>query len=294
MTQPLTYRCPAKVNLSLSVGPARAGDGYHPILSWMAQVSLFDDLRVERIAGESRFDVHWSHDAPQRNMIDWPIEKDLTFGAHRLIERHTGRSLPVSMHLSKRIPIGAGLAGGSSNGAMMLRAVNDLYELNLPDEALSSMGAELGSDVSFFLGEPSAIVSGVGEIVIAAPLPRPIHLALIMPPLQCETRSVYLAFDALKPDAALTGLTPGQVASWKSIEELDGLLRNDLTKAACAIEPRVKEVMAACRAATGRDVHLTGSGAAMFILGRDPADADAVAKRIEQLVSIPTWPVRTL
>ena len=104
----LTLRCPAKVNLALSVGAARAEDGMHPICSWMVTVEFGDTLTLTRsITNDSSYEFFYANDAPSPQPIDWPLQSDLAFRAHGLIQRHVGEDLPVNMQLTKRIPAGA-------------------------------------------------------------------------------------------------------------------------------------------------------------------------------------------
>jgi 4-diphosphocytidyl-2-C-methyl-D-erythritol kinase len=201
-----TYQCPAKVNLALSVG-AQQPVGYHPINSWMAAVSLYDDLNIRPLESNepSEFEIGWADDAPRPHVIDWPIEDDLTCRACQLLEHHVGRPLPVAVQLNKRIPAGAGLGGGSSDAATMLRAMNELFELGLEQDTLHWLArSSLGSDVPFFidLDSSSAIVTGFGEMLDPVALNEPLHLALILPRLQTETRAVYERFDAQTGTAA--------------------------------------------------------------------------------------------
>src|SRR4051794_7506089 len=111
-------RAYAKVNLALSVGPPNPqrgpGAGYHPISSWMHAIDLFDDVEVEPLppGAKDQYDIRWTPSAPVRSIVDWPLDRDLAVRAHRLIQKHTGRRLPVSLALTKRIPVGAGLGGG--------------------------------------------------------------------------------------------------------------------------------------------------------------------------------------
>jgi 4-diphosphocytidyl-2-C-methyl-D-erythritol kinase len=135
MSQPLTIPCPAKVNLALSVG-GPTPDGYHPIASWMVAIDLADELTLERADGDSTYDIAWSDDALRPSPIDWPLESDLIVKAHRLVEAEIGRPLPARATLRKRIPVGAGLAGGSTDGAAMLKALRQLFDLDLPDQRL--------------------------------------------------------------------------------------------------------------------------------------------------------------
>ena len=143
-------RCPAKVNLVLAVGRPRAQDGYHPICSWMTPVSLHDELLIAPTDGPTRFAVQWADDAPQTSPIDWLMEKDLAFRAHAMLEHATGRQLPVNVTIRKRIPVGAGLGGGSSDAAGMLLALNSLFSLGQTVEQLAAIAVKLGATKAQF------------------------------------------------------------------------------------------------------------------------------------------------
>lgn len=294
MTQPLTVQCPAKINLALAVGGPRSGDGYHPICSWMIQVSLYDQLTVEPLVRnpKSEYHIRWASDAPQPSPIDWPIEKDLIVKAHRLLERQAGRELPLRATLNKRIPVGAGMAGGSTDGAAMLQAVNRAFDLKLTPAAMIPLAAKLGSDLPFFLGRRSAIVSGVGEKLEPAPLAARLHLALITPALHCNTAAVYRTFDAVTPAAMLDEV--GVRLLLKEDSLLSERLFNDLAEPAFRVEPRLRLLRDRIAADLHRPVHVTGSGAAMFILAADAAQAADLASRIRRDHAAPALPIHTL
>jgi 4-diphosphocytidyl-2-C-methyl-D-erythritol kinase len=184
MSQPLTIPCPAKVNLALSVG-GPTPDGYHPIASWMVAIDLADELTLERADGDSTYDIAWSDDALRPSPIDWPLESDLIVKAHRLVEAEIGRPLPARATLRKRIPVGAGLAGGSTDGAAMLKALRQLFDLELTDQKSIDLSMQIGSDLAFFFSSGSAIVTGRGEGLREAPIDEPIHLCLILPEFGC-------------------------------------------------------------------------------------------------------------
>lgn len=286
MSEVLSQRCPAKINLTLSVGGPQPPKGYHPICSWMVCVSLYDELWIEPCDEPSRYTIQWADHAPQPSEIDWPVEKDLIFKAHRLVEQRLGRSLPIRARLFKRIPVGAGMGGGSSDAAGMLKALNQLFNLRLPHETLVELAMQLGSDVAFFLGEPSAIVSGFGEQLAPAPLQQRLHMTLILPPLHCNTASVYRKFDEMRPDAKVLAITPERKA--------EHVLLNDLADAACAVEPRLSELRRDCALISGKSAHVTGSGAAMFILQPDDAAAATLATRLIEKCLVPSLPAHTL
>lgn len=305
-TTTLAARCPAKVNLALSVG-APAANGYHPIASWMVAVDLFDDLALTRLdgrdaaeanpadapgpggpaepAGDSTYDIAWADDAPQPTPIDWPVESDLIVKAHRLVEAAVGRSLPVAARLRKRVPVGAGLAGGSSDGAAMLAGLDRLFALNLGDGAMIELASRLGSDLAFFFSTGSAIVGGFGERLEPWPAPEeagPVHLALLMPPLHCGTGAVYRAFDAMSPGASVDEASV-RAAAGPPIAPF-----NDLAEPACAVEPALAEVRRVIARAVERPVHVTGSGAGLFIVADDGAEAAYLAAAAQAAAPAPS------
>lgn len=289
----VSVACPAKINLALSVGAPRPSDGYHPLCSWMVRVSLYDDLEIRRSEGAaSSHLIRWADDAPTPSPIDWPVEKDLIVKAHRLLEQEVGRDLPAAAVLSKRIPVGAGMGGGSSDGANMLAALRDLFDLPLDRDALSRLAARLGSDVSFFLGAPSAIVSGTGEVVEDQPLAATFHLALVVPALHCNTGAVYRTFDAGAAGATVDEDRVRRMAAAPILDPDEPF--NDLAEAAMTVEPRLRGLRERCIAAAGRQVHVTGSGAAMFAVAESEEDATRVAARIHEATGAAALAVRTL
>jgi len=286
MTDALTVTCPAKVNLALSVGAPRE-DGFHPIASWMVTIGLCDELVLRPSpehdrGGASTFDIAWADDAPSPSPIDWPLESDLIVKAHALVEQHVGRPLPVRVTLTKRIPVGAGLAGGSSDGAGMLRGLNELFALDLPRHTLIDLSMKLGSDLAFFFSSGSAMVTGRGEGLEELPMPVGMNLALLMPSFGCSTGGVYRAFDEMSPTGAVDEQAVREVAAGGRE------LFNDLAAPACAVERRLAALREQIHTCTGRTVHVTGSGAGMFIVANDARDADDLAKLIRERLDVAT------
>ncbi|MFA7235228.1 MAG: hypothetical protein WC058_00060 [Phycisphaeraceae bacterium] len=283
----MKLQCPAKLNLALSTGSPRRGQliapapapgsaGFHPIASWMVTVNLFDDLTVEPSEGDSTFDIAWADDAPQPSPIDWPVEEDLIFRGHQLIERHVGRKLPVRVTLRKRIPVGAGMAGGSTDGAGMLKAVNEVFNLRLPRQTLIDFAMQLGSDLAFFFTSGGALVTGRGEGLEPVPA-RAMDWVLVLPPLHCPTGAVYRKFDELSPYAKVNEQAVREVIAGRR-EPF-----NDLGAAALAVEPQLAALRDELQKKLGRTLHITGSGAAMFIVARDSKDATRLAAQITEV-----------
>jgi 4-diphosphocytidyl-2-C-methyl-D-erythritol kinase len=280
--QPLRLHCPAKLNLALSVGAPDAATGLHPIASWMVALTFGDDIAVGHSADdESHFDIHFEDDQQQ---VDWPLEKDLVFRAHGLIEQHAGRKMPIHVQLNKRIPTGAGLGGGSSDAAAMLVAMDQLCGLQLSRDELIGMAMELGSDVGFLVGaiggEYAAMVSGFGECIEAIPLQQIIDLTLIFPGFESPTGQVYGEFDRLL-SADSDGLNEKRVCSLIEDHDLSGeSLFNDLAAPACSVLSELGDIQSGLTQSLGRPVHVTGSGSTLFVIAAGEQDAGAMARSI--------------
>ncbi len=307
---------PAKINLALSVGgpqpPGAPRPGFHAIASWMSCIDFCDEIRLERLGPDrvSEYRVAWAAEALKPTRIDWPLESDLAVRAHRLLESHAGRSLPVRLEVIKRIPVGAGLGGGSSDAAATLRGLNTLFGLALSEEQLVTLSSALGSDVAFFAdpdpaaaiagGPPRpaayprpALVTGFGETIARVPH-VPAAVLLVIPRFPCPTAGVYAAYDRLLAghdavDASIRsesrptmqageGLVRLMIRSAVEAKRIDpSCCFNALTAPAVFLEPRVAAVIEAVTRAAGLQAHLTGSGSCVFLIGDEPGIAAAHA-----------------
>ena len=287
----LEVRGPAKLNLALSVGgPDEAG--MHPISGWMATVDLFDDLELVRlpIGHPSRYAVIWHEEARRTSDIDWSISKDLATGAHRALEQAVGRGLSIQAKLEKRIPVGGGLGGGSSDAAAMLHGINALFELHLSTEELAEISAPLGSDVPFLVHGGAAVVGGLGERIDAVEPPSELHAVLIFPPTVCPTGPVYTRLDQLRPTAEVADdLVRSMAADPWNPESLF----NDLGPAAFDLHPTLMEDRDRITAVTESPVHLSGSGSTLFVPASGPLEAELLARAIEERTGLPAVAVRT-
>ncbi len=272
-----TRRAHAKLNLALSVGPpipaGQPGAGYHPIASWMHAIDLADEVTARRLPPDERSmaRVKWADDARRPSPIDWPIDQDLAFRAHAALEAEAGRRLPVELIVTKRIPVGGGLGGGSCDAAATLLVLNALFELRFPAEQLIRVGASLGSDVPFFIDPQNqtarpALVLGLGERIerLAPVAGAPGEVLLLLPPFGCPTGAVYRAFDSL-PGARLREADVRQLAAGG---EPDAALFNDLTAAAERVEPRLRELRERAERVSGSPARMTGSGSTLFLTPR--------------------------
>ncbi|MBL4698673.1 MAG: hypothetical protein JKX70_07555, partial [Phycisphaerales bacterium] len=172
----LILRAYAKVNLALSVGSVDLQSGLHPICSWMHAIDLFDEVELQKLpeSQESRYRIGWARDGEPDEPAGWSIEHDLAVRAHKAMQRAVGRALPVEIRVSKSIPAGGGLGGGSADAAMVLMGINTLFDLGLSHTQLVELAPTLGSDIPFFIDDADrfnqiprpAIVQGVGDQII--------------------------------------------------------------------------------------------------------------------------------
>ena len=269
---------PAKVNLALLVGPRRP-DGFHEIASLMVPVTLADVVRARRI--------------PSGLTVESPVapgEENLAARAVRELERAVGRSLPVHLSLEKHVPHGAGLAGGSSDAAAALRAVDRLYELDLAPAALYEAALAVGSDVPFFLWPGPQLVMGRGNVLRPVRLPGSLHLVLAVPDLALATPSVYAWRDAdvevgLREFAGRADGLRTALDSVRGPADLAALVENDLEAHVVARHPAVGEVRDLLLAHGALAAAMSGSGSAVFGLFEDDdrAAAGAAALRASPL-----------
>ncbi|HEY5768497.1 MAG TPA: 4-(cytidine 5'-diphospho)-2-C-methyl-D-erythritol kinase [Terrimicrobium sp.] len=182
----MKLRAPAKVNLHLRVDGRRA-DGFHDIETLVVPISLVDDITVETSLEQT---IRISCDDP-----DVPTGRNnLAAAAAYEYSLHTGLQFGARIEINKRIPVEAGLGGGSSDAAAVLLALDSIFETHLAAEELEKLAAKLGSDVPFFIRGLPAICRGRGEIIEPFVLPEKMRLLLLKPPFAVETPWAYQAW----------------------------------------------------------------------------------------------------
>jgi 4-diphosphocytidyl-2-C-methyl-D-erythritol kinase len=279
----VTARAPAKVNLQLAVGPARA-HGYHDVVTVYHAVSLFDEVTVfpaERdsvvITGEGADSVP----ADDTNLAARAVAALL-----RSVGPGAKDSPGLAIRISKRIPVAAGLAGGSADAAAALVACNELWRTGLSQAELSELAAGIGSDVAFGLVGGTAIGVGRGERVTPALAAGTYHWVLAFADGQLSTPAVYAACDRLRAGraggpgaAAPPQLDTALMAALRSGDpaELGPLLTNDLQPAAVSLLPRLRQALAAGREHGALGAIVSGSGPTCAFLARDGAHARDLA-----------------
>jgi 4-diphosphocytidyl-2-C-methyl-D-erythritol kinase len=260
---------PAKVNLVLRVGPARA-DGYHAVASLL-------------VALDGLGDVLELTSAPRRQ-LECPGGPDgaanLAWRSADALEAETGRPLPARIVIDKRIPMQAGLGGGSSDAAAVLVGLDRLYGLGTPAGTLERIAAGLGSDVPFFVRGGTQWATGRGEHLIRRPVPEDLWLVICGPVAPLATAAVYAAFDALGTAASVDPHPPD--GPWTT----PGFVTNDLWPAARRLAPALADAADRLTAAGAETVLLCGSGGAIAGLWRERAAAVAAAARLPDAIAV--------
>jgi len=264
-------QAPAKINVYLRI-VGRRPDGYHLLDSLMVPISLYDDIHITVAHGEQR-------DAPPEAALvvrcDDPTvpdgETNLAYKAAALVCQEAGLQVRIGIHLRKRIPAGAGLGGGSSNAATVLKSLNALLALGWTEARLCQLGARLGADVPFFIACRPARIGGIGDIVMTVP-PLPARsVVLVVPPFGVSTPWAYGRFDELPPVALPLAhpwhFTPGQ---WPSRE----LLINDLERAVLPAYPPIAALKDALLRLGAEGVLMSGSGSSVFGIFRRRTTAE--------------------
>jgi 4-diphosphocytidyl-2-C-methyl-D-erythritol kinase len=283
---------PAKINLHLRVGPPTA-DGFHPLLSWMATVGLFDTLEFAPVAHAG---ITLRCDDPA---IPVDASNLVTRCASALLDVYASSSpshrtvTGITAALQKRIPVGAGLGGGSSDGAFTLRALNRLLGLDWPASRLSEVAARFGSDLSFFLFGPSSVCTGRGEIVRPIPPPRQRAAVLVLPGIHMATPGVYRKFDEMKLGESRVLVDEPDWSHWTALdaEQLLPRLINDLEAPAFALRADLAHLRDRAAQSLGRPVLMSGSGSSLFTLYDDKAEAVEAARRLHAVLGVRVEPV---
>ena len=183
----MKYYSPAKINVHLDIGAIRP-DGFHDICSWFLKIALFDVIDIDTEVEFPKVVVEGNHDVP-------PAE-DIMLRAASLFYEETEITPRCTIDIQKSIPIGAGLGGGSSNAATVIMALNRLHGDRLAPSQLQELAARLGSDVPFFLGPPSAVVTGRGERMEPVRNSPSWWVFLVDPGFRVNTKVAFSWFDA--------------------------------------------------------------------------------------------------
>jgi len=275
-------RTSAKVNLALEVLGKRA-DGYHEIATVLQAVDLFD-----RIVLEAADTLSLHTDDP-----DLPADEgNLVMRAARLLQKAAGIESGARIRLQKRIPVAAGLGGGSSDAAATLWGLNRLWKLRWPTARLQELAVELGMDVPFFLGAGRAVARGRGEQLATLPGGGGYALVLVNPRVPLPTRDVYERVPAgwrAEPTGTERLI---EALRTRNVSRVAAALTNNLERVAEPVLPVIGRMKAALLAAGALGAIMSGSGPTVFGMARSLDHARQIRTRVSRS-GWACWAVRT-
>ena len=271
---PLEYHLPspAKINLGLRILGKRA-DAYHAIQTILQMLDLCDwlTLRVND-AGNIRLTC---------STPTLPTDEgNLVIRAARLLQRRGKVPLGVDIYLEKRIPLAAGLGGGSSDAATTLLTLNRLWDLHWDATRLQQMAAQLGSDVPFFLGGPTALAQGRGEEVKPLPPPALLTGVLVNPGFEVPAGWAYAHFNGQSLATDQTMATIMEALGTRDLARLADALVNDLEPGVAAVYPAIREMKDRLRSAGAAVTFMCGSGPTVCGIFQHPAEAQQAATHL--------------
>ncbi|MEO5362082.1 MAG: 4-(cytidine 5'-diphospho)-2-C-methyl-D-erythritol kinase [Magnetococcus sp. DMHC-8] len=274
------FLAPAKVNLALRIVGRRA-DGYHLLWTVMAFFPLYDRLTITTPTADLRL------------FCDPPVtarpEQNLVWRAARRLQEEGNLRHGAHLHLTKQIPHGAGLGGGSSDAATTLLALNRLWELNLSRSRLLQIGLELGADLPIFLGGEAALAEGVGERLTPLPDLAAAELLLVNPGVILPTGQVFQAWHAAgEPDRAIASPPALPPAYPNSVLPL---LVNDLEATATRMAPVIGLAARALQQQGAQATLMSGSGSSLFGVFASPSAAEQAARQLQHIH--PEWVMHT-
>ncbi len=275
MKRTLTAHAPAKVNLMLRIVKKRE-DGYHEIRTIFQKISLHDTLRFTL--------------RKEPGIVIQTSDPNLPTGKENLIHRAAASILErsaypggVAIRVRKRIPVGAGLGGGSSNAATTLKSLNSLLSLNLSPKELSALGLRIGADVPFFLMEGSALGEGIGERLRKIDLPE-LWYILVNPGFEVSTAWAYQNH-ILTKDRIHYNIHKFP----RSQEDVARILWNDLEPVVSKVHPEISAAREVLCSEGAMGALMTGSGPTVFGIFRGEGDASKAYKKIKAMVTGKGW-----
>ncbi len=267
----VSLRAFAKVNYALEVRGLR-DDGYHEIASVLQSISLADEVEIER--SKRGFELRIGPEVGA-------LEQNTVYRAWRLLCGLADAELPARIRLHKKIPVEAGLGGGSADAAATLYGLNELFDLGLDDKELRDVGSRIGADVPFALTGGTALAEGVGEILTSLPAP-PVHRLLIAKPESgADTGEIYRAYDE-HPTEETSSVEP-VIAALRSgnLTALARAVGNDLERVTAGFVPEVEMHRKELLRLGALGAAMSGTGTAVYGIFGAEEDAETAEKKID-------------
>lgn len=265
MRESIIVKAPAKINLTLDVTGKR-NDGYHEVEMIMTTIDLSDRIGLISLE-EDKINIDVNQGFIPSN------ENNLAYQAAKVIKDHTGTEKGVSVFIDKQIPVSAGLAGGSTDAAAVLRGLNQLWELGLTMEELAELGLKIGSDVPFCVHGGTAVARGRGEKLEFLPAPPSCWVVLVKPPMSVSTKDIYSRLDLKNmkhPDTAgmINAINQG------AFPDVCQKLENVMEEVTFNMHPQVAKIKQRMRQFGADGSVMSGSGPTVFGLTQSEARAD--------------------
>lgn len=262
----------AKINWTLNV-VGRRPDGYHELDMLMQDVELCDVVELSEAEG-----LTLAIDGPRGGGLSAGAD-NLMLRAARLLREETGVRAGANMRLTKRVPMQAGMGGGSGDAAAVLRGLNDMWRTGLSLDELCALGMRLGADIPYCLTGGLCRVRGVGERIERLPGAPELELLVAMPARGLSTRDVFALSRACPRQDTLRAAQALRAGDWDWLEQFTA---NDLESAACQLLPEVGRCVELMRGCGARFARMTGSGSAVYgVFGRGEAEAALARVRAE-------------
>ncbi len=261
----------AKVNLSLEVLYKRE-DNFHEINTIFYKTKIHDVLHFSKSA---KYEISLDKN------IDIPLQSNLIYKAALLLQSYVEKDLSCTIKVEKNIPTGGGLGGGSSNAAYTLLALNDLYNLNLKRDELATLGAQLGSDVPYFLYDKTCIAGGRGELLTEIDFEVPYHILLINPGIHISTPEAYKSLNRSHTKISGTNYYKLLENTPELNSELKKHFRNDFEDYVFKTFPKISQIKNTLYDNDSVFALMSGSGSTVFGMFYDVDKLEKVKRLFE-------------
>ena len=269
----ITLKALAKINLGLDV-VRRREDGYHEVRMIMQTIHLYDLLEIQKIREPGIQIVS--------NLSFLPVnENNLVYKAARLLQEEFALTDGISVKLTKRIPVAAGMAGGSTDAAAMLYAMNQLYDLGLSRRELMKRGVQIGADVPYCLMRGTALAEGIGEKLTPLPPMPKCQIMIAKPPISVSTKMVYEKLDSceIKEHPDIDGILDG--LKNQDLEQVAASMGNVLEKVTVEAYPVIAQIKECMMEAGALGAMMSGSGPTVFGIFRDRRTAKEAFTKVK-------------
>jgi len=277
----LSLQSPAKVNLDLRI-LGRYANGYHKLFTLFHRISICDSLRL--VTRRQGLVIRCSHPAVPTD------QSNIIAKAYQLLLERWPKLPGVTVYLTKRIPVAAGLGGGSSNAAAFLLGMKKLFKLRISRSALMRLGSQLGADVPFFIADTTqAFGRDIGDSI--EPVLSKVNkwFVLITSDQGLSTREVYLNLPRRLPAVSLTKLERAVRIATRFLdgfdfEKVDQIFKNDLEKPAFNLQPAIQKIIQKAATSGAPFVRMSGSGPTVFAVFPSEKEARIFARQIKQVL----------